>query len=131
MSYEVLEKIKKAIEGYKDSPEWEEIGKVVEVGDGIVKISGLSNAQSQEVLVIEAGKEKIMAVALNLEEDALGALVLGDTLLVASGQTVKRTKQLLSIPVGSQLLGWLDHADTPLRWCVRRRARALQDHGDS
>ncbi len=105
MSKEIIEKLKQAIEGYKDNPEWEEIGKVTEVGDGIVKISGLKNAQSQEVLVIETEKAKINAVALNLEEDSVGALVLGESSRVKSGQTVKRTKQILSIPVGVQLLG--------------------------
>jgi len=105
MSEEIIEKIKQAIEGYKDTTEWEEIGKVSEVGDGILKISGLTNVQSQEVLVVEAGEGKIKAVALNLEEDSVGALVLGDSSLIKSGQTVKRTKQILSIPVGEQLLG--------------------------
>ncbi|MBI3631291.1 MAG: F0F1 ATP synthase subunit alpha [Candidatus Staskawiczbacteria bacterium] len=105
MSYEILDKIKQAIEGYKDNAEWEEIGRIVEVGDGILKISGLNNVQSQEVLEIEAGKKKVKAVALNLQEDSVGALVLGDDSLVKSGQTVKRTKQLLSLPVGEQLLG--------------------------
>ncbi|MEK7061653.1 MAG: F0F1 ATP synthase subunit alpha [Patescibacteria group bacterium] len=105
MSYEILDKIKQAIEGYKDSTEWEEIGKVIESGDGILKISGLANVRSQEVLEIEVGKEKIKAVALNLEEDSIGALVLGNGSFIKSGQTVKRTKQLLSIPVGEQLLG--------------------------
>jgi len=105
MSQEIIEKIKQAIEGYQDKTEWEEIGKVVEVGDGILKISGLNNVQSQEVLIVEAGKDKIKAVALNLEEDSVGALVLGDASFIKSGQTVKRTKQLLSLPVGEQLLG--------------------------
>jgi len=105
MSQEIIEKIKQQIRGYKESPEWEEIGKVIEVGDGIVKISGLKNAQSQEVLVIESGKEKIRAVSLNLEEDSIGALVLGDSSKIKSGQTVKRTKQIISIKVGKQLLG--------------------------
>lgn len=105
MSYEVIEKLKQQIEGYKEKPEWEEIGKIIEVGDGIVKISGLSNCQSQEVLIIESGKEKVNAVALNLEEDSVGALVLGESSHIKSGQTVKRTKQILSIPVGEQLLG--------------------------
>ncbi len=105
MSYEILDKIKQAIEGYKEKPEWEEIGKVIEVGDGILKISGIRNAQSQEVLVVESGKEKVRAVALNLEEDSVGALVLGDANSIKSGDTVKRTKQLLSIAVGEQLLG--------------------------
>ena len=111
MSYEILDKIKQAIEGYKEKPEWEEIGQVIEVGDGILKISGLSNAQSQEVLVVESHSAgsgqagKVRAVALNLEEDSVGALVLGDANFIKSGDTVKRTKQLLSIAVGEQLLG--------------------------
>ena len=105
MAEEIIEKIKQAIEGYKDNSEWEEIGRVSEVGDGIAKVSGLANVQSQEVLTIEAGAEKIKAVALNLEEDSVGVLILGDGALVKSGQTVKRTKQILSMPVGEQLLG--------------------------
>jgi F-type H+-transporting ATPase subunit alpha len=105
MSQEIIEKIKQAIEGYKKSSDWEEIGKVVEVGDGIAKISGLENVQSQEVVIIESGENKIKAVALNLEEDSVGALILGDGSLIKSGQTVKRTKQILSLPVGEQLLG--------------------------
>jgi len=105
MSQEIIEKIKQTIEGYKDKTEWEEIGKVVEVGDGILKISGLLNVQAQEVLTVESGDKKIRAVALNLEEDSVGALVLGDFAEIRSGDTVKRTKQLLSIAVGEQLLG--------------------------
>jgi len=105
MSQEIIEKIKQAIEGHKESNEWEEIGKVVEAGDGILKISGLWGVQAQEVLEVEAGEKRIKAVALNLEEDSVGALVLGDAGEIKSGQTVKRTKQLLSIPVGEQLLG--------------------------
>ncbi|MCX6723143.1 MAG: F0F1 ATP synthase subunit alpha [Candidatus Staskawiczbacteria bacterium] len=105
MSEETIEKIKQAIEGYKSDSQWEEIGRISEVGDGIAKISGLTNVQSQEVLVIEAGEHKVRAVALNLEEDSVGALILGEGSLVKSGQTVKRTKQILSIAVGEQLLG--------------------------
>jgi F-type H+-transporting ATPase subunit alpha len=102
---EILSKIKQAIEGYKDTPEWEEVGKVLEAGDGIFKISGLKNVQSQEVLAIETEHGKVKAIALNLEEDYVGALALEEALHVKAGQTVKRTKQLLSIPVGQQLLG--------------------------
>ena len=105
MSQEILDKIKQAIEGAKDDPQWEEIGTVTEVGDGIVKISGLTHVQSQEVLSIEAGKHTTKAVALNLEEDSVGALVLSESTGIKAGNTVKRTKQLLSIPVGEQLLG--------------------------
>ncbi len=105
MAQEIIEKLKQAIEGYKDNPEWEEIGTVIEVGDGILKISGLLNVQSQEVLTVEVGKDKVKAVVLNLEEDFVGTLVLGDFSHIKSGNTVKRTKQLLSISVGEQLLG--------------------------
>jgi len=105
MTNEIIEKIRQAIEGYNYDYQWEEIGRISEVGDGIAKIFGLINVQSQEVLVIESGKEKIKALALNLEEDSVGALILGEGSLVKAGQTVKRTKQILSIPVGEQLLG--------------------------
>ncbi len=105
MSNETIEKIKQAIEGYKDDQKWEEIGRVSEAGDGIAKITGLNNVQSQEVLSIEAGEHKVKAVALNLEEDSVGVLILGEAEIVKSGQTVKRTKQILSMPVGNSLLG--------------------------
>ena len=105
MSNEILEKIKKSIEGYKDNPEWEEVGKVVEAGDGILKISGLKNAGALEVLSVESSGERVFAVALNLEEDSIGALVLGEASHIKSGQTVKRTNQILSLQVGEQLLG--------------------------
>ena len=59
MSQEIIEKIKQAIEGFKDETEWEEIGKVVEVGDGILKISGLLNVQAQEVLMLNPEKKKL------------------------------------------------------------------------
>lgn len=113
MSNEIIEKIKNQIQKHKGNADWEEVGTIVEVGDGIVKISGLSNCQSQEILTVEshstgsgqAGKNKISAVALNLEEDSVGALILGDFSSIKAGDTVKRTKQILSIPAGDQLLG--------------------------
>ena len=105
MSSEIIEKLKKSIENYKENPQWEEVGKVVEAGDGILKISGLSKAESLEVLAVETEKDIVKVLALNLEEDSIGALVLGDAGHIKAGQTVKRTKQLLSIPVGENLLG--------------------------
>ncbi|HQK63604.1 MAG TPA: F0F1 ATP synthase subunit alpha, partial [Candidatus Staskawiczbacteria bacterium] len=105
MSQEIIEKLKKSIENYKENSQWEEVGKVVEAGDGILKISGLSKAESLEVLAVETEKDIVKVLALNLEEDSIGALVLGDAGHIKAGQTVKRTKQLLSIPVGENLLG--------------------------
>ena len=105
MSYEIIEKLKKDIEGYKEKPEWNEVGRVIEVGDGIVKILGLRNAVSQEVLIIETVHGDRPALALSLEEESIGGLVLGDFLSVAVGDTVRRTGDILSIPVGDEMIG--------------------------
>ena len=66
MSYEIIEKLKKEIEGYKDRPEWAEVGRVIEVGDGIVKILGLRNAVSQEVLKDHNTERRADRVGLQL-----------------------------------------------------------------
>jgi F-type H+/Na+-transporting ATPase subunit alpha len=105
MSYDVIEKLKREIEGYKEKPEWQEVGRVIEVGDGIVRIMGLRNAVSQEILIIESTKGERQALALNLEEESIGALVLGDYLSIEVGNTVKRTGDVLSIEVGDELIG--------------------------
>jgi F-type H+/Na+-transporting ATPase subunit alpha len=105
MAYEIIEKLKEEIEGYKEKPEWAEIGRVIEVGDGIVRILGLRNAVSQEILMIETARGERAALALNLEEESVGALVLGDYLAIEVGNTVKRTGEILSIEVGDELIG--------------------------
>ncbi len=105
MAYDIIEKLKREIEGYKEKPEWAETGRVIEVGDGIVKILGLRNAVSQEILIIESPKGERAALALNLEEESIGALVLGDFLSIEVGNTVKRTGEVLSIEVGDELIG--------------------------
>ncbi len=105
MSYEIIEKLKKEIEGYKEKPEWQEVGRVIEVGDGIIKILGLKNAVSQEILIVHTSHGERPALALNLEEESVGALVLGDFLAVEVGNEVKRTGEVLSIEVGDELIG--------------------------
>ena len=105
MAYEIIEKLKRDIEGYKEKPEWQEVGRVIEVGDGIVKILGLRNAVSQEILIVETPHGDRAALALNLEEESIGALVLGDFLAIEVGNTVRRTGEVLSIPVGEELIG--------------------------
>src|SRR5581483_3459569 len=115
MSYEIIEKLKREIEGYEEKPEWQEIGRVIEVGDGIVKILGLKRAVSQEILMIETAKGERAALALNLEEASVGALVLGDFLAIEVGDTVKRTGEVLSIEVGDELIGRvIDPLGTPV-----------------
>ncbi len=105
MAYEIIEKLKRDIEGYKEKPEWAEVGRVIEVGDGIIKILGLRNAVSQEILIVETPHGEREALALNLEEESIGALVLSDYLAIEVGQTVRRTGNVLSVAVGDELIG--------------------------
>ena len=105
MSYEIIEKLKKEIEGFKDKPEWESVGKIIEVGDGIVKFNGLRETLSQELLMIETSEGERRAMALNLEEETVGALVLDDYLSIRTGDTVKGTGTVLSLQVGREMIG--------------------------
>jgi F-type H+-transporting ATPase subunit alpha len=105
MSYEIIEKLKNDIAGFKDDPKWHDIGRIIEVGDGIVRILGLRNAVSQEILMIRTPQGERAALALNLEEESIGALVLGDFLAISVGDEVRRTGEVLSIAVGEELIG--------------------------
>ncbi|MEY4731765.1 MAG: hypothetical protein RL681_711 [Candidatus Parcubacteria bacterium] len=105
MSYEIIEKLKKEISGHANEPKWEDVGRVLEVGDGIVKLQGLPKTVSQELLTIESAEGPRRAMALNLEDETIGALVLDDYLSVKTGDLVRGTGQVLSIPVGDELIG--------------------------
>jgi F-type H+-transporting ATPase subunit alpha len=105
MSYEIIEKLKKAIEGAEAKTDWEAVGRVLEVGDGVVRVSGLKEAMSQEILAIETDNGIRPALALNLEEEIIGALILGEEVGVKAGAGVKLTGQVLSLEVGEELLG--------------------------
>jgi len=85
----------------------EEVGTVLEVKDGIARIYGLKKAMSGEMLEITAGAAnlKITALALNLEEDNIGAVVLGDYLQIKEGDDVRRTGRVLEVPVGPEMIG--------------------------
>jgi F-type H+-transporting ATPase subunit alpha len=78
------------------------VGRILEVGDGIARVSGLPNASVNEILEFESGT---VGLALNLDEDSIGAVVLGDVQSIEEGQTVKATGRILSVPVGDALLG--------------------------
>jgi F-type H+-transporting ATPase subunit alpha len=99
---EVSSILKKQIEGFKTEVELEEVGTVLQVGDGIARIYGLSNVQSNEMIEFENG---MMGIVLNLEEDNVGAVLLGSSSSIKEGDTVKRTKRIASIQVGEGLLG--------------------------
>ncbi len=105
MSYEIIEKLKKEIAGFKHDAEFEHVGLVTEVGDGIAKISGLSKALSQELLDVESHVGDVAAIAFNLEESFIGAVILGDAQKVKVGDRVKQTGKVVSIKAGQELLG--------------------------
>ncbi len=99
---EIKSIIKKEIESYKAELEVSEVGTVIQMGDGIAKIHGLGNAMSGEMLEFENG---VQAMVLNLEEDTIGAAVLGNYLTLKEGDSVKRLDRILAVPVGEALLG--------------------------
>jgi F-type H+-transporting ATPase subunit alpha len=99
---EVSKILRQQLEGIQTGVELEEVGTVLQVGDGIVRIYGLSNAESNELLEFENGIE---AIVLNLEEDNIGAVLLGPTEEINEGDIVKRTGRIASINVGEGLLG--------------------------
>src|SRR5664279_2887040 len=94
--------LRKSVEGFRPSIESEQVGRVLEVGDGIARVAGLPNAAVNEILEFEGGA---LGLALNLEEDNIGAVVLGKADEVEEGQLVTATGRILSIPVGNALLG--------------------------
>ena len=99
---EVSAILREQLSNYRTEAELEEVGTVLQVGDGVARIYGLSQAQSGELLAFENG---LKALVLNLEEDNVGAVLLGDSQEIKEGDTVKRTKQIASIKVGDGLVG--------------------------
>ncbi|HEX9044137.1 MAG TPA: F0F1 ATP synthase subunit alpha [Candidatus Limnocylindrales bacterium] len=101
-SDEITSIIKSAIDSFDAGTESRSVGTVVEVGDGIAQIYGLSDALSSELLEFPGG---VMGMALNLEEETVGAVILGDATAIKEGDTVKTTGRVVEVPVGQALLG--------------------------
>ncbi len=99
---QIVASLKKHIDGFKSDVQVEEVGTVIEVGDGIARMSGLTNCQAQEMLEFPGGT---MGVALNLEQETVGAIILGDYKHIKQGDTVKRTKKIMAVPVGDGMIG--------------------------
>jgi len=99
---EISRVLKQQLEGISTSIELEEVGTVLQVGDGIARIYGLRNVQSNELIEFENG---MMAVVLNLEEDNVGAVLFGSSEEIREGDKVKRTRRIASISVGEGMLG--------------------------
>lgn len=94
--------IRKQIENYEGGVEVSETGSIISIGDGIARIHGLDKAMSGELLEFPGG---VMGMVLNLEEDNVGAAILGDAEHIKEGDTVKRTERIVEVPIGEQLLG--------------------------
>lgn len=104
----ILEQLKSRIEDYKNEAEEQNIGKVVEIGDGIARVSGLSEVMMSEMIEFapdsQTGK-KVYGVALNLEEDSVGVVILDSCEAIKEGDTVFATKKILEVPVGEEMVG--------------------------
>ncbi len=101
-SDEITTIIKSAIEGFEATVETRSVGTVVEVGDGIAQIYGLDGALASELLEFPNG---VRGLALNLEEETVGAVILGNAEAIKEGDTVKTTGRVVEVPVGQALLG--------------------------
>src|SRR3990170_3727235 len=98
----IVENLRKEIENFKAQIKVEKVGKVIEVFDGIAKVSGLSDIKSSEMVTFSNGET---GVALNLEEDTVGVIILGDFSKIKEGDEVKATGKILEIPVSDSILG--------------------------
>ncbi|OGJ62049.1 F0F1 ATP synthase subunit alpha [Candidatus Peribacteria bacterium RIFCSPLOWO2_01_FULL_51_18] len=102
VSQTLVKTLEERIASYRKEVKHEHVGTVVQIGDGIAKISGLSRIGSSEMIDFGQG---VMGVAFNLEEDSVGAIILGDFTKIKEGDTVKATGKILSVPVGEGLVG--------------------------
>jgi len=94
--------LKKQIEKYQISTEFEEVGEIIQVGDGIARIYGLENVMSSELVEFPHG---VFGMALNLEEDNVGCILFGSERYLKEGDPVKRTGKVMQVPVGEELVG--------------------------
>lgn len=101
-SHSLVEKLKSDLERFEASPTKKHVGIVLESGDGIVRASGLSDVKSYEMVKFATG---VFGVVLNLEEDSVGIMVLGESVNIIEGMEVESTGRILDVPVGEGLLG--------------------------
>src|SRR5436853_1652338 len=101
-SDEIASVIQQEVEQFSSQIDVREVGRVLEVGDGIARVYGLSGVMAQEMVEFPNGT---IGLAFNLEENSVGIIILGDYLSIAEGDEVRSTGRLLSVPVGDELLG--------------------------
>ncbi len=97
MANDILTQLKSRIESFKAESKMESVGTVLQIGDGIAKVAGLSNAKAAEMLEFPGGT---VGVVLNLEQDSIGVVLLGSEQGIKEGDKVKSTGRILSVPVG-------------------------------
>src|SRR3990172_9384977 len=98
----IADALRKNVEGYTPSVEREEVGRVIETGDGIARVSGLPRTMANELLEFPGG---LLGVAFNLDVAEIGCVIFGDAAGIEEGDPVKQTGQVLSVPVGDAFLG--------------------------
>ena len=104
--------LREQIEKFDGSIDVAEVGEVIEVGDGVARVSGLENVMSSELVELPNG---VFGMALNLEEDNVGLVLFGETRLVKEGDLAKRTGRVVEVPVGTAMLGRVvNPLDNPL-----------------
>ncbi|MGB8318769.1 MAG: F0F1 ATP synthase subunit alpha [Ignavibacteriaceae bacterium] len=94
--------LRKQLSGFESEVDIYDVGTVLQVGDGIARVYGLSKVMASELVEFPNG---VIGMVLNLDEDSVGCVLFGESTLVKEGDTVKRTKRVASIPVGEQMLG--------------------------
>lgn len=99
---QIISQLKSKIEKFQTDAQAQTVGAVITIGDGIARVSGLTNVKASEMLEFPGGT---LGVALNLDEDSIGAIMLGDYTHIKEGDVVKSTGQILSVPVGEALVG--------------------------
>src|SRR5262245_49083509 len=99
---EITSVLKQEIANYREELEVTDVGRVLEVGDGLARVYGLGGAMAGEMLEFENGPTRLV---FNLEESSIGCVILGDYLGIKEGESVRGTKQLLSVPVGDAMVG--------------------------
>ncbi|WKZ82444.1 MAG: F0F1 ATP synthase subunit alpha [Acidimicrobiia bacterium] len=99
---EIAEALRRNLEGWDPSLEAATVGRVISIGDGVARVEGLPDAMASELLEFPGG---LFGVALNLEEDSIGAVLMGEAKHVQEGDPVRQTGRVLSVPVGDALLG--------------------------
>ncbi len=101
----IIEQLKQKISDYQPTVKEHTVGKVIQVGDGIARVSGLSDAMMSEMLEFKSGDKSAYGVVLNLEEDSVGVIILGDHAGIKEGDEVRCLRRILEVPVGEALVG--------------------------